>query len=52
MQLARTPTAPGDTVAGRAIALVADGRLKAPTASARVWAVPCAKPSRAAPTPR
>jgi hypothetical protein len=35
------PRAVGDTVVGRAIALVADGRLKAPTARARAWVVPC-----------
>ena len=31
----------GDTVAGRAMALVADGRLTAPTAKVRAWRVPC-----------
>lgn len=36
----RTP-APGDTVTGRAIAFVANGSLKAPTAHVRAWQVPC-----------
>jgi hypothetical protein len=41
VKVRRTPAAPGDTVAAVATALVADGRLKAPTAPARVWAVRC-----------
>jgi hypothetical protein len=31
----------GDTIVGRATALVADGRLTAPTARVRAWRVPC-----------
>ena len=31
----------GDTVRGTATALVADGRVRAPVAEARVWLVPC-----------
>jgi hypothetical protein len=38
----RRPT-PGDTIAGRAQALVADGRKANPTARVRAWAVPCAR---------
>jgi hypothetical protein len=41
VKVSRTPVAPGDTVLGQAIALVADGRLRAPTTPARVWAVSC-----------
>ena len=33
----------GDTVRGTATALVADGRLRAPTAAVRVWLVPCGR---------
>jgi hypothetical protein len=33
----------GDTVRGTAIALVADGRLRPPTAEARAWLVPCGR---------
>jgi hypothetical protein len=33
--------APGDTVVGRAIAFVANGSVKAPTARVRAWQVPC-----------
>lgn len=36
----RTP-APGDTVTGRAIAFVANGSVKAPSARVRAWQVPC-----------
>lgn len=41
----------GDTVTGRASALVADGRLRAPTAVVRAWRVPCAGSSHAASPP-
>jgi hypothetical protein len=37
------PRIVGDTVVGRAIAFVADGRLRAPTARARGWVVPCGR---------
>jgi len=40
----RFPSAPhslGDTVRGRAIALVADGRVTSPEADALAWLVPC-----------
>lgn len=37
----------GDTVTGKASALVADGRLRAPTAVVRAWRVPCAGQSHA-----
>ena len=33
--------APGDTIVGRAQALVADVKRKAPTSRVRAWAVPC-----------
>ena len=36
----RTP-APGDTIVGRATALVADGRRNAPAAEVRAWRVAC-----------
>lgn len=32
-----------DTIAGRAIALVADGRKRPPTSSVRLWQVPCGR---------
>ncbi|HEX5830104.1 MAG TPA: hypothetical protein VFY16_03925 [Gemmatimonadaceae bacterium] len=35
---------PGDTVRGEAHAFVADGRAEVPTAPARAWVVPCARP--------
>jgi hypothetical protein len=35
--------APGDTVSGRATALVADGRREAPTSRIRAWPVPCGR---------
>jgi hypothetical protein len=35
------PVSPKDTVPGRAVALVADGRLRAPISSVRLWQVPC-----------
>jgi hypothetical protein len=39
----RTP-APGDTIEGRARALVADGRRANPTSRVRAWAVRCGAP--------
>ena len=39
----------GDTVTGRASALVADGRLRPPTAVVRAWRVPCGGRAGAAP---
>lgn len=36
--------APGDTVSGRATALVARGGLRAPRAGVRAWRVPCGPP--------
>lgn len=41
----------GDTVTGRASALVADGRLRAPTAVVRAWRVPCAGSARVVSAP-
>ncbi len=35
--------APGDTVSGRATALVADGRREAPRSLVRAWQVPCGR---------
>jgi hypothetical protein len=35
------PRTPSDTVRGRAIALVADGRVRSPEADAMAWLVPC-----------
>lgn len=43
----RTP-APGDTVTGRATALVARGNMTAPVAAVKAWRVPC---GRAVPRP-
>jgi hypothetical protein len=37
----RRPGSPADTVAARAVALVADGGATPPRASARLWRVPC-----------
>lgn len=36
----------GDTVSGIATALVADGRVRNPTAKVRAWRVPCGEPNR------
>ena len=41
IQLENRRPAVGDTVAGRAIALVADDRAARPTSRVRAWAVPC-----------
>jgi hypothetical protein len=38
--------APGDTVTGRAVALVADVKARVPTSRVRAWAVPCGGGSR------
>ncbi len=37
--------APGDTIRTTAVALVADGSVRAPRAPVRAWRVPCRKPS-------
>lgn len=37
----RAPREPSDSVRGRAMALVADGRVKSPEADALAWLVPC-----------
>lgn len=37
------PRTPGDTVHGRALALVADGRVRSPEADALAWLVPCGR---------
>ena len=37
--------APGDTLRGRATALIADGRRQAPIADVRAWRVPCHRDS-------
>jgi len=39
----RSPHVPGDTVRGRALALVADGRVRSPEADAMAWLVPCGR---------
>jgi hypothetical protein len=41
VELPLRAAAPGDTVAGRATALIADGRQQAPTSRVRAWRVPC-----------
>ena len=44
--------APGDTLSGRATALVASGKITPPVAPVRIWRVPCGRPApRAAPAP-
>lgn len=45
----RSP-ARGDTVSGIATALVADGRVRNPTAKVRAWRVPCGQPIRSGAT--
>ena len=47
----RFPAA-GDTLRGRATALIADGRRQAPMAEVRAWAVPCRRRADAPPTTR
>jgi hypothetical protein len=42
----------GDTLRGRATALIADGRRQAPTAEVRAWAVPCRRAATAGSTAR
>lgn len=44
VELGTAAPAPGDTVAGRAHALVNDGRLTPPTSRVRAWRVPCGRP--------
>ena len=41
----RAPAVHGDTLRGRATALVADGRLTAPVAPVLAWGVPCGRPT-------
>ena len=41
VSLTRRPAAPGDTVAGGAVALVNDARIRAPRSRVRAWRVPC-----------
>jgi hypothetical protein len=41
VKFATKPTSPNDTIAGRAVALVADGRKRPPTTAVRLWRVPC-----------
>jgi hypothetical protein len=41
VELTTRAPALGDTVAGRATALIADGRQAAPTSRVKVWQVPC-----------
>lgn len=43
---------PGDTLRGRATALVADGRRQAPVAEVRAWRVPCHKSDSTTMPPR
>ena len=49
--LVEVPTrrpSPGDTLLGRATALVASGKVTPPVAAVRVWRVPCGRPAPAA----
>jgi hypothetical protein len=50
IQLATRRPAPGDTVSGRATALVASGRVTPPVARVKAWRVPCG--GIPAPSPR
>lgn len=43
ISLEHTPRSPGDTVHGRAMALVADGRKASPTSSIRAWEKRCGR---------
>jgi len=43
VELATRPPAAGDTVVGRAVALVNDARRRAPTSRVRAWQVPCSR---------
>ena len=43
VQLPGGPPVVGDTVRGTAIAMVADARMRSPTATARAWGVVCGK---------
>jgi hypothetical protein len=52
VRLPRGLPAPGDTIRGRATALVADGRRQAPAADVRAWRVPCHKDDASAPPTR
>jgi hypothetical protein len=52
VRLPRALLATGDTLRGRATALVADARRQAPTADVRAWRVPCHKADTPAPPTR
>jgi hypothetical protein len=41
VKFATKPASPNDTIAGRAVALVADGRKRPPTTAVKLWRVPC-----------
>ena len=43
VELSTRAWAAGDTVAGRATALIADGRQQAPTSRVKAWPVPCGR---------
>jgi len=43
VELPMRAAAHGDTVTGRATALIADGRQQAPTSRVKAWQVPCAR---------
>jgi hypothetical protein len=43
VELTTRSRAPGDTVPGRATALIADGRQQAPTSRVKAWQVPCGR---------
>ena len=47
VELATRAPAPGDTVNGRATALVARGDITPPVARVRAWRVPCGRPTSA-----
>jgi hypothetical protein len=50
IELATRKPAPGDTVAGRATALVARGNITPPTAKVKAWRVPCGRSAPPAPS--
>lgn len=50
VELATRTPAPGDTVNGRATALVARGDITPPVARVRAWRVPCERPAPVAPS--
>jgi hypothetical protein len=49
IELATRRPAPGDTVSGRATALVASGRITPPVAKVKAWRVPCGGSTAPAP---